>query len=73
MAILLEGLLSKDSEENSQDQTAKKVLVIGGGIAGLTAAWELAGLNLDVKLVERSSFNREFQNMFLLDRNLLFS
>ena len=48
--------MSKDSEENSQDQTAKKVLVIGGGIAGLTAAWELAGLNLDVKLVERSSF-----------------
>jgi heterodisulfide reductase subunit A len=52
----LEGLLSKDSEENSQDQKSKKILVIGGGIAGLTAAWELARLNLDVKLVERSSF-----------------
>lgn len=33
-----------------------KVLVIGGGIAGLTAAWELALLNLDVELVEKGSF-----------------
>ena len=56
MAILLEDLLSRNSEENSRDQTSKNVLVIGGGIAGLTAAWELAGLNLDVELIERSSF-----------------
>ena len=48
--------MSKDSEENSEGQRSKKVLVIGGGIAGLTAAWELARLNLDVELVERSSF-----------------
>jgi len=52
----LEDLLNQSSEENSQAQTPKKVLVIGGGIAGLTAAWELARLNLDVELVERSSF-----------------
>ena len=48
--------MSRDSERNSRDQTSKRVLVIGGGIAGLTAAWELAGLNLDVELIERSSF-----------------
>jgi len=48
--------LNQSSEENSQTQTPKKVLVIGGGIAGLTAAWELTRLNLDVELVERSSF-----------------
>jgi heterodisulfide reductase subunit A len=48
--------LNEDSRQNSPDQTSKKVLVIGGGIAGLTAAWELARLNLDVELVEKSSF-----------------
>ena len=48
--------MEKDSGQNSPNQNAKKVLVIGGGIAGLTAAWELARLNLDVELVEKSSF-----------------
>lgn len=33
-----------------------KVLVIGGGIAGLTAAWELSQSNMDVELVEKSPF-----------------
>ena len=34
----------------------KKVMVIGGGIAGLTAAWELAGLGAQVALVEKADF-----------------
>ena len=34
----------------------KKALVIGGGIAGLTAAWELAQSQVDVELVEKSPF-----------------
>ena len=36
--------------------TAKKVLVIGGGVAGLTVASELADLDIDVEIVEQSDF-----------------
>jgi len=35
---------------------AKKVLVIGGGVAGLTAASEMADLDIDVEIVEQSDF-----------------
>ncbi len=38
---------------NSQ---TRKVMVVGGGIAGLTAAWELARQNIGVELVEKSCF-----------------
>jgi heterodisulfide reductase subunit A len=48
--------LNEGLKEESLNQTSKKVLVIGGGIAGLTAAWELARLQLDVELVEKSPF-----------------
>ena len=34
----------------------KKVMVIGGGIAGLTAAWELSKLNVAVDLVEKKDY-----------------
>lgn len=34
----------------------KKVMVIGGGIAGLTAAWELSRFNIGVELVEKTPF-----------------
>ncbi len=34
----------------------KKVMVIGGGIAGLTAAWELSKFNVNVELVEKTCF-----------------
>ena len=34
----------------------KKVMVVGGGIAGLTAAWELSQLNIDVELIEKTCF-----------------
>ncbi len=34
----------------------KKVMVIGGGIAGLTAAWELAQSGARVELVEKADF-----------------
>ncbi len=33
-----------------------KVMVLGGGIAGLTAAWELSRQNIGVELVEKSCF-----------------
>ena len=35
---------------------AKKVLVIGGGVAGLTAASAMAALDIDVEIVEQSDF-----------------
>ncbi len=34
----------------------KSILVIGGGVAGLTAASELADLDIDVEIVEQSDF-----------------
>jgi len=34
----------------------KKIMVIGGGIAGLTAAWELSRFGIDVELVEKTCF-----------------
>lgn len=48
--------MNRGPKENSSGRTSKKVLVIGGGIAGLTAAWELARLNVDVELVEKGRF-----------------
>ena len=36
--------------------TANKVLVIGGGVAGLAAASELADLDIDVEILEQSDF-----------------
>ena len=38
------------------DKAAQKVLVIGGGVAGLAAAYELALLNVGVELVEKADF-----------------
>jgi heterodisulfide reductase subunit A len=38
------------------NKQSKKVLVIGGGIAGLTAAWELSQGDMDVELVEKTPF-----------------
>ncbi len=35
---------------------AKKVLIIGSGVAGLTAASEMADLDIDVEIVEQSNF-----------------
>jgi len=35
---------------------SKQVLIIGGGIAGLSAAWELARLKVDVLILEKTSF-----------------
>ena len=48
--------MSLNVKESLPNRSAGKVLVIGGGIAGLTAAWELARLDVDVDLVEKSSF-----------------
>jgi heterodisulfide reductase subunit A len=36
--------------------TDKKVLIIGGGVAGLSAALDLAKFNIDVDLIEKSVF-----------------
>jgi heterodisulfide reductase subunit A len=49
-------LLSLNANENLPSPGARSVLVIGGGIAGLSVAWELARLDLDVDLVEKSGF-----------------
>ena len=38
------------------DTAANKVLIIGGGVAGLSAACELSLLNVDVDLVEKTDF-----------------
>jgi len=38
------------------DKKQKKVIVIGGGIAGLTAAWEMARKNIAVDIVEKADF-----------------
>jgi len=35
----------------------KNVLIIGGGVAGLSAAVELANLGIHVELVEKSDFH----------------
>lgn len=34
----------------------KNVLIIGGGVAGLSAAVELANLDIRVELIEKSNF-----------------
>ena len=34
----------------------KKIMVIGGGIAGLTAAWELSRFGVEVQLIEKTCF-----------------
>jgi heterodisulfide reductase subunit A-like polyferredoxin len=36
--------------------SGKRVMVIGGGLAGLSASLELAPHNIDVELVEKQSF-----------------
>lgn len=38
------------------DTAQKRVTVIGGGIAGLTAAWEIAASGIQVDLIEKSGF-----------------
>ena len=48
--------MNDNPKKGSSRRTSKKVLVIGGGIAGLTAAWELARLDVDVELVEKGRF-----------------
>ena len=34
-------------------------LIIGGGVVGLSLAWELAGCGLKVQVAERGQFGRE--------------
>ena len=41
--------------ETKQIKTTKSALVLGGGIAGLRAAWDLAELGIPVHLVEKQS------------------
>ena len=48
--------MKQGSKEHSPNHSPKKVLVIGGGIAGLSAAWELARLAIDVDIVEKGPF-----------------
>jgi heterodisulfide reductase subunit A len=48
--------LKAGSKDRLQGQASRRILVLGGGIAGLTAAWELAQLNFEIELAEQSSF-----------------
>ncbi|MBW1895439.1 MAG: CoB--CoM heterodisulfide reductase iron-sulfur subunit A family protein [Deltaproteobacteria bacterium] len=48
--------MNQGANDNPQDRPSKKVLIVGGGIAGLTSAWELAQLNFHIELVEKSPF-----------------
>lgn len=48
--------MSLEVKEKLPNPSADGVLVLGGGIAGLTVAWELARLGVAVDLVEKSSF-----------------
>ena len=38
------------------EKTLGSVMVIGGGIAGLTAAWDLSRFGIEVHLIEKTSF-----------------
>ena len=53
----------------------RRVLVVGAGLAGLAAAWELVHAGLDVQVVERSAraggrIGGEWRDGFCLDRSL---
>jgi heterodisulfide reductase subunit A2 len=51
-----EPFIIKDQRSLQLSEENKKVMVIGGGIAGLTAAWKLSTFNIDVELVEKTPF-----------------
>ncbi|THB73241.1 MAG: CoB--CoM heterodisulfide reductase iron-sulfur subunit A family protein [Desulfobacteraceae bacterium] len=44
-----------EPQEEIESSLIRKILVIGGGVAGMSAAQALAGMNLEVILVEKSS------------------
>ncbi len=46
--------LTLDPQNNIESSLVRKILVIGGGIAGLSAAESLAGMGLEVLLVEKA-------------------
>lgn len=47
--------LSLDPQDDIESSLVRKILVIGGGIAGMSAAEALAGMGLEVLLVEKQS------------------
>ena len=49
------GSNARGSEEKERLDVSKKVVVIGGGLAGISASLELAGRGFDVTLIESSS------------------
>jgi heterodisulfide reductase subunit A len=49
------GIVRKQPYVSSADELCQRALVVGGGLAGMTAALTLADLGLAVDLVERSS------------------
>jgi heterodisulfide reductase subunit A2 len=53
MAVAKAALLTP--QEDIESSLVKKAMVLGGGIAGLSAAWALADMGIEVTLVEREA------------------
>ncbi|MFV0437751.1 MAG: CoB--CoM heterodisulfide reductase iron-sulfur subunit A family protein [Desulfopila sp.] len=57
-----------EPEENIESSLIRKILVIGGGVAGLSAAEALSGMGLEVLLVEKEArFGGLLNDLHLLD------
>jgi heterodisulfide reductase subunit A len=57
-----------EPQENIESSLVRKILVIGGGIAGLSAAEALAGMGLEVILVEKDKeFGGLLRELHILD------